>query len=53
METGVGGLQELNAEVTAEGLKASYFTVEFREDPMQLDSDVTFVVDIQGARLIC
>jgi hypothetical protein len=52
-ETGVAGSRDLDSEVTLEGLKASYFTVDFRDDPMQLDSTGTFVIAIQGVRLIC
>jgi hypothetical protein len=52
-ETGVGGSDRLDSDVTHDGLRASYFTVDFKEEPTMLSSTAPTVIVIQGVRLTC
>jgi hypothetical protein len=52
-ETGVARSRRLDSDVTYNGLRASYFTVDFKDELILLNSTATIVVDIQGVRLKC
>ena len=52
-ETGVAGVRQPDSDVTRDGLRASLFTVDFREEPILLDSTAPTVIVIQGVRLTC
>jgi hypothetical protein len=52
-KTGVAGVRQLDSNATRGGLRASYFTVDFIEEPVLLDLTAPTVIVIQGARLTC
>lgn len=52
-ETGVGGSSQLDSDVTPDGLRASYFVVDFQDEPILLNLTAPIVIVIRGVRLKC